>query len=108
MPKPKRPIPPITAEPPITDAEEAEIQRQIAADPDDQEWTEEDFKNAKSFAEMFPDLAASIRRARGRPRLAAPKKLVSLRLDPDVLEKFQRTGKGWRQRINDALKRAKV
>src|SRR5690242_12021786 len=52
---------------PLTDKDEAAIQRQIAADPEDWEATEEDFKNARPFAEVFPDLAESIRRARGRP-----------------------------------------
>ena len=32
---------------------------------DSPEWTEEDFKNARPFAEVFPDLAESIRRGRG-------------------------------------------
>ena len=48
----------------LSDDEEARVQRGIAADPDNPEWTAEDFTRAKPFAEMFPDLAAS-RRARG-------------------------------------------
>lgn len=75
---------------------------------DNPEWTEEDFKNAKPFAEVFPDLAASIRRARGRPKVEAPKQQVSLRLDPEVIAKFKATGKGWQARINDVLKAAKL
>jgi uncharacterized protein (DUF4415 family) len=49
-----------------------------------------------------------MRRGRGRPKLETPKKLVSLRLDQDVVEKFRATGKGWQSRINDVPKRAKV
>jgi len=45
-----------------------------------------------------------IRRGRGRPRLEASKKLVSLRLDPDVIERFRSTGPGWQSRINAALR----
>lgn len=75
---------------------------------DNPEWTEEDFKNARPFAEVLPDLAESIRRARGRPPVAAPKQQVSLRLDPDVIAKFKATGKGWQARINDVLKAAKL
>lgn len=75
---------------------------------DNPEWTEEDFKNARPFAEVYPDLAESIRRARGRPKVAAPKQQVSLRLDPDVIAKFKATGKGWQARINDVLKAAKL
>ena len=32
------------------------------------------------------------------------KKLVSLRLDKDVIEKFKATGPGWQTRINEALR----
>ena len=95
----------------ISEEEEAEIQAGIARDPDNPKWTEEDFRKAKPFAEVFPELAEKIeemRRARGRPKLETPKKLVSLRLDQDVVEKFRATGKGWQSRINDVLKRAKV
>ncbi len=75
---------------------------------DNPEWTEEDFKNAKPFAEVFPELMASINRARGRPPVENPRKQISLRLDPDVIDKFKATGKGWQSRINDVLKKAKV
>lgn len=75
---------------------------------DNPEWTEDDFKNARPFAEVFPDLAESIRRARGRPPVDTPKQQISLRLDPDVIEKFKATGKGWQGRINDVLKAAKL
>ena len=97
----------------ISDEEEAEIQAGIAKDPDNPEWTEEDFKRAKPAREVFPPeffeaIDETRRRARGRPKLETPKKLVSLRLDQDVVEKFRATGKGWQSRINDVLKRAKV
>ena len=39
---------------------------------DNPEWTKEDFANAKPFAEVFPELAASIRRERG-PKKASDK-----------------------------------
>jgi uncharacterized protein (DUF4415 family) len=43
---------------------------------------------------------------RGRPPAANKKRLVSLRLSPDVLEKFKATGPGWQTRIDAALKKA--
>jgi uncharacterized protein (DUF4415 family) len=43
---------------------------------------------------------------RGRPKAEAPKKLVSLRLDPDVVEHFRESGPGWQRRINDILRKA--
>ncbi len=93
---------------PLSDAEEADIQKQIAEDPDNPEWTEQDFKNARPFAEVFPELMESIRRSRGRPAVPRPKQQISLRLDPEVIDKFKATGKGWQARINEVLKRAKI
>lgn len=75
---------------------------------DSPELTEEELLGMRPFAEVFPDLAESIRRSRGRPKVAAPRQQISLRLDPDVIEKFKATGKGWQSRINDVLKAAKL
>jgi uncharacterized protein (DUF4415 family) len=49
-----------------------------------------------------------IRAARpaGRPKSAAPKEAVNIRLDPDVLAHFRATGPGWQSRINAALRKA--
>ena len=43
---------------------------------------------------------------RGRPKSAAPKKAVNLRLDPDVLAHFRAAGPGWQSRINLALRKS--
>jgi uncharacterized protein (DUF4415 family) len=43
---------------------------------------------------------------RGRPKSVHPKEAVNLRLDPDVLEYFRKTGPGWQSRINEALRKA--
>jgi uncharacterized protein (DUF4415 family) len=94
--------------PPITDEEEAEIQRQIAADPDAAEATDEQLARARPFAEVFPDLLESIRRGRGRPPLESAKQAVTLRVDPATLEKFRATGKDWRARMSQVLDAAKV
>ncbi|CAN7687199.1 BrnA antitoxin family protein [Rhizobium sp. LjRoot254] len=72
---------------------------------DNPEWTEEDFKLARPFAEVFPDLAASIARGRGRPSLESPKKQVTLRLDADLIARYKASGKGWQSRINDDLRK---
>ena len=45
-------------------------------------------------------------RAVGRPRKAAPKQAVNIRLDPVVLAHFRATGPGWQSRINEALRKA--
>jgi uncharacterized protein (DUF4415 family) len=42
----------------------------------------------------------------GRPKKAAPKEAVNIRLDPDVLAYFRAGGRGWQSRINEALRKA--
>jgi len=75
-------------------------------DPENPEWTDEDFAGAVSFDQAFPDVADSIRRGRGRPPLTRPKKQVSLRLDQDVIDCFKADGPGWQSRMNEALRKA--
>ena len=41
-----------------------------------------------------------------KPSLPGIKELVSLRIDRDVLDHFQKDGPGWQDRINDALRKA--
>ena len=43
---------------------------------------------------------------KGRPKATNPKQLVSLRLDPDVIDWFKLSGPGWQSRINEALRKA--
>ncbi|HEX3862324.1 MAG TPA: BrnA antitoxin family protein [Stellaceae bacterium] len=45
-------------------------------------------------------------KAIGRPKKAAPKEAVNIRLDPEVLSYFRATGPGWQSRINEALRKA--
>lgn len=92
---------------PLTKEEEAEIQKAIASDPDAPEATDEELAKAKPFREALPELAASIDRAkRGRPPVEKPRRHVSLRLDPDVIDHYKATGKGWQSRMNDDLRKA--
>jgi uncharacterized protein (DUF4415 family) len=44
--------------------------------------------------------------SRGRPKSLAPKQAISLRVDPEVLDKFKADGPGWQRRMNDALRKA--
>lgn len=48
---------------------------------------------------------AAMRRQRGQrgPQKTATKCQVTLRLDPEVIDFFKATGKGWQSRINDTL-----
>lgn len=75
---------------------------------DSPELTDEELTTGRPFAEVFPELAETIRRSRGRPKVEKPLQHVSIRLDPDVVAKFKATGKGWQGRINEILKAAKI
>ncbi|HAA78384.1 TPA: hypothetical protein DCE37_25070 [Candidatus Latescibacteria bacterium] len=40
----------------------------------------------------------------GRLRKARPKVSTTIRLDPEVLDFFRKTGKGWQTRMNDVMR----
>jgi uncharacterized protein (DUF4415 family) len=42
---------------------------------------------------------------RGRPKLEKPKRLLSLRLPPDVIANWKASGPGWRARMAEMLER---
>lgn len=69
-------------------------------DPDDApEQTVEDFTRAHLYRGD-----TLIRRGVGRPPLDNPKKLVSLRIDQDVLERLRALGPGWQTKAAEALR----
>jgi uncharacterized protein (DUF4415 family) len=88
----------------LSDAEERRIQAGIAADPDNPEWTAQDFRRAKPFVKVFPALAKSrrVRASQKQPTKVA----VSLRLTREVVERFKADGPGWQTRMDEALKKA--
>ncbi|HJS85558.1 MAG TPA: BrnA antitoxin family protein [Acetobacteraceae bacterium] len=69
-----------------------------AADPDDAPELDEEFFDR---AEIRVD-DRLIRR--GRPSTGKAKRLVSLRIDQDVLQRLRGLGPGWQTRANDALR----
>lgn len=92
---------------PLTDAEEAEIQKMISSDPDNPELTDEQIREMRPFREVFPDLAAAIdKKLAGRPKSDNPKRAISIRLDAEVIDRFKATGDGWQSRMNEALRKA--
>lgn len=96
---------------PLTPDEEAEIQGMIASDPDAPEASDAEMAEARPFTTVFPDLATSIdreiaRRGPGRPPVEAPKVAVTIRVDPEVLQRFQAQGRDWRSRMTEALRKA--
>jgi len=76
-------------------------------DDDLPEWTDDQFARAQvSIGSRIIQAANGTLTRPGRPVLENPKKQVTLRLDPDVVEKFRATGKGWQSRINAELRKA--
>ena len=57
------------------------------------------------FAEADAYVGSKLVR-RGRPKSENPKRLISIRLDADIVEWFKRSGEGWQTRINDTLRKA--
>ena len=84
---------------------ESAIQAGIAQDPDNPEWTAEDFARARPAAEVVPDLVNAWRRTRGAQKKPT-KELVSLRIEREVLDRLRATGPGWQTRANDMLRAA--
>lgn len=73
--------------------------------------TAEEIKNLRPAKEVLPpaffDELEKTRKARGRPPLDKTKKPVTIRLNPETIEKFKATGPGWQSRISDLLDAAK-
>ena len=84
---------------PLTDAEEAEVQAMIASDPDAPELTD----RQAGYAMRFSDV---VRRGRGRPPEPNALQAVTLRLEPEVVERFKQRGDDWRKQMAEALKSA--
>jgi uncharacterized protein (DUF4415 family) len=67
-----------------------------------------------SDADDAPDLSSPRYRTklaltpvkRGRPKLASPKKMLTLRLDQEVIHSLRASGPGWQTRANDILRNA--
>lgn len=74
-----------------TPEEDAAITAGALSDPDNQPLTDADL--------------AKFKRLRGQrgPQKTATKCQVTLRLDPEVINFFKATGRGWQSRINDTL-----
>lgn len=75
----------------------------IESDDDFPELTSAGLKRFRPARDMEPLLAdISAKKFRGKQKKPT-KRLVSLRLSPDVLAHFKATGKGWQTRLDEAL-----
>jgi uncharacterized protein (DUF4415 family) len=58
----------------------------------------------KELPELTSDmLARAIVKKGGRPKSEHPKQMISLRLPPDVIERWKATGPGWQTRMAEKL-----
>jgi uncharacterized protein (DUF4415 family) len=71
-------------------------------------WTDEQFERAEIAVggKVIRKARGTLTRGPGRPKALHPKKVISLRVDPDVLAAFKASGRGWQTRMNAALARA--
>jgi len=76
-----------------TVAQDRAINAAAKADPDARPLTPKQLKS------MVP-----MRALRGRPKLANPKQLVSVRYSAEVIEYFKSTGEGWQSRMDGVLR----
>ena len=67
------------------------------------ELTSDDFKAMGEPSSVLPEELVAVLPRRGRPKAARPKKQLTIRLSPDVVDFFKSTGNGWQTRINDVL-----
>ena len=89
-----------------TDEEEAEIQRQIAKDPEDPaHWA--NTTPLRPVIEVMPDHVERHRPGRGKQK-APTKEKVTVRLDADIVAHFRSTGRGWQTRLNEVLRKSVV
>ena len=64
------------------------------------------FARARPASEVMGEAFMERARRPGRPKSAAPKIEVKIRLDANVVEHLRETGKGWQTRVNAELAKA--
>lgn len=69
------------------------------------EMTDEDFKRAKPFKEVFPEQYAAWKNL-GRPPVANPKVHIGFRLAADVVNAIRASGRGYNARVEKVLRDA--
>jgi uncharacterized protein (DUF4415 family) len=63
----------------------------------------------KELPELTDDmLGRAVVNKGGRPRSANPRQLISLRLPPEVIERWRSTGPGWQTRMAERLEKVPV
>ncbi len=79
------------------------VKRLPPPDIEDEPLPDDMLKQMQPARDVLPDILAG-RKPLGRPRKSMPKKLVSLRIDADVLAAYRAIGEGWQTKINETLR----
>ena len=66
------------------------------AENDNPEWTAQEAAAAKRFVELRAALQAKLR---GRPKSAVVKARLTVRVEPQALERWRASGPGWQTRL---------
>ncbi len=83
------------------------VKRLPPPDIEDEPLPDDMLKQMQPARDVLPDILAG-RKPLGRPRKSMPKKLVSLRIDADVLAAYRAIGEGWQTKINETLRNGEV
>jgi uncharacterized protein (DUF4415 family) len=77
-------------------------------DDDLPEWTDDQIARAelRVGGKLIRPADGTLTRPGRPPSRGRAKSQVTLRLDPDILERFRADGPGWQGRINEALRKA--
>jgi len=90
----------------MSDEEDSALTKAAAADPDNPIIDERTFARMRPAAEVALEIVRRAHGQRGAQKSKPVKTLISLRLDPDVVQHFRRGGRGWQSRINQVLRKA--
>lgn len=80
----------------------------IPYEPEDGPYDPNDAEAARAFfakADLIRN-GKVVRRGKRGPQKAPTKRLVSIRLSPEVIDHFKSTGRGWQTRIDSTLREA--
>ena len=83
----------------------SDFQKVDACDPDAADFVDIPELGQEWFEKAQPHVGGKPAK-RGRPRSDNPKQLLTLRIDPEVIEAFRSTGPGWQRRMADVLQAA--
>jgi uncharacterized protein (DUF4415 family) len=89
-----------------TREKDAAVHAGALRDPDNPPLTKEQLAQFRRMEDVRPDLLRRLRRQRAQQGTKPFKVQVTLRLDPDVVQRFRRHGRGWQSRVNATLRKA--